>query len=59
MNPFHPATEITMDINFIRGLITVLSFVVFLGIVWWAWSGRQRKRFEEAARLPFEERDTL
>ena len=59
MNLLHPATEITMDINFIRGLITVLSFVVFLGIVWWAWSGRQRKRFEEAARLPVEERDSL
>ena len=48
-----------MDINFLRGLITVLSLVVFVGIVLWAWSGRQRKRFEEASRLPFEERDKL
>ena len=48
-----------MDINFLRGLITVLSFVVFVGIVLWAWSGHQRKRFDEAARLPFEERDPL
>ena len=48
-----------MDINVLRGLIAVLSLVVFIGIVLWAWSGRQRKRFEEAARLPFEERDGL
>lgn len=48
-----------MDINVLRGLIAVLSLAVFLGIVFWAWSGRQRKRFEEAARLPFEEGDRL
>jgi cytochrome c oxidase cbb3-type subunit 4 len=46
-----------MDINVLRGLIAVLSLVVFIGIVLWAWSGRQRKRLEEAARLPFDERD--
>ena len=46
-----------MDMNALRGLIAVLSLVVFLGIVLWAYGGRQRKRFDEAARLPFEERD--
>ena len=48
-----------MDINVLRGVITVLSLVVFVGIVLWAWSGHQRKRFEEAANLPFEERERL
>jgi cytochrome c oxidase cbb3-type subunit 4 len=46
-----------MDINVLRGIIAAVSLVVFLGIVIWAWSGRQRKRFEEASRLPFTERD--
>ena len=42
-----------MDINDLRTIITALSFVVFAGIVYWAYNGRQRKRFEEAANLPF------
>jgi len=46
-----------MDINVLRGIITAVSLLVFLGIVAWAWSGRQRKRFDEASRLPFNERD--
>ncbi|MBS0501988.1 MAG: cbb3-type cytochrome c oxidase subunit 3 [Burkholderiaceae bacterium] len=44
-----------MDINVLRGVITVVTFIVFVGIVVWAWSGRNRARFEEAARLPFEQ----
>jgi mono/diheme cytochrome c family protein/cbb3-type cytochrome oxidase subunit 3 len=39
----------------LRGVITVVTFIVFVGIVVWAWSGRNRARFEEAARLPFEQ----
>ena len=27
----------------------------FIGIVVWAWSGRNKQRFEEAAQLPFEQ----
>jgi cytochrome c oxidase cbb3-type subunit 4 len=46
-----------MDINDLRTIITALSFVVFVGIVTWAWSSRQRARFEEAANLPFADAD--
>ena len=42
-----------MDVNDLRILVTALSFVVFIGIVAWAWSSRQRARFDEAANLPF------
>ncbi len=42
-----------MDINDLRTVITTISFVVFAGIVYWAYSSRQRKRFDEAANLPF------
>ena len=42
-----------MDVNDLRILITLLSFVIFVGIVFWAWSSRQRRRFDEAANLPF------
>ena len=46
-----------MDINELRILITVLSFIVFISIVYWAYSGRQRQRFAEAANLPFLDED--
>ena len=42
-----------MDINDLRVATTVLSFAVFVGIVVWAWSRRNRAAFDEAAMLPF------
>ncbi len=42
-----------MGIMDMRVVITVVSFIVFLLIVWWAYSGRQKNRFDEAANLPF------
>lgn len=44
-----------LDLNLIRSVITVAAMTAFLGIVWWAWSAARQKRFEEAARLPFDE----
>ena len=43
-----------MDINDLRSLVTVVSLLTFLGIVWWAYGVKSNKqRFEEAANLPF------
>ena len=42
-----------MDMNFARSLVTIISFVMFLGIAWWAWQARRRPEFEEAQMLPF------
>ena len=44
-----------MDINLLRSIVTVVAFVVFIGIVVWAWSACNKARFDEAARLPFEQ----
>ena len=46
-----------MDINALRSVVTVLSFVLFLGIALWTWSKRQRSQHEAAAQLPFLEED--
>jgi cytochrome c oxidase cbb3-type subunit 4 len=46
-----------LDLNLIRSVITVLAMAAFLGIVWWAWSAARIRRFEEAARLPFDGED--
>ena len=43
-----------MDAGFLRGLYTLFMFIVFIGIVWWAWSSRRKGDFEEAANLPLE-----
>ena len=45
-----------MDQNFLRGLITVLSLACFVAIAVWAYSSRNRERFDEAARLPLSDR---
>lgn len=42
-----------MDINDLRGFSTVLVFIAFVGVCWWAFAPRRKKRFEEAANLPF------
>jgi len=44
-----------MDITTLRIIFTLLSFACFLGIAVWAYSSRNRERFDEAARLPFEQ----
>jgi cytochrome c oxidase cbb3-type subunit 4 len=47
-----------MDINDLRSIVTVLSALVFAGIVAWAWQRGNRARFDEAAMLPFAEEAT-
>lgn len=42
-----------IDVNVLRALITLISFICFLGIVWWAYSSRRSSAFSEAANLPF------
>ena len=43
------------DVNTLRAMATVLSFITFIGIVAWAYSRRNAADFEEAARLAFEQ----
>ena len=44
-----------MDVNTLRSVTTVVSFLVFIGIMAWALSGRRKSDFEQAAKLPFEQ----
>ncbi|HMM46538.1 MAG TPA: cbb3-type cytochrome c oxidase subunit 3 [Thiobacillaceae bacterium] len=48
-----------MDSGTVGGIVTIVFLMVFIGIVWWAYSGRNRQRFEDAGKLPFDEDDTL
>ena len=42
-----------MDVNDLRIAVTVLSFLLFAGIVRWALSPRNKPAFDEAQQLPF------
>ena len=44
-----------MDVNILRETMTVVSFLVFIGIVAFAVHPKNRARFEEASRLPLDE----
>ncbi len=41
------------DLTTLRSLITLLSFLVFGGIVYWATRKQNQARFDEAANIPF------
>jgi len=44
-----------MDVITLRSIFTVACLCVFVGIVAWAFSRRNKAQFEEAARLPLAE----
>jgi len=33
---------------------TIVGLLVFLGIVWWAWSAKRKEANKESAHLPFD-----
>ncbi len=46
-----------MDFSMLSSLLSALLFVVFLGIVAWAYAARNRGRFNEASMLPFDDEE--
>ena len=45
--------------NMAASVVTVVSFVTFIGIVAWAYSGRRKKAYDEAANMPFDHDEDL
>ena len=48
-----------MDVNTLRITMTIISFVVFAGIVAWAMAPANRKSFQDAALIPLDDDDTV
>ena len=48
-----------MDLTLLQSVWTIVVMVAFIGIVLWAWSGKRKQRFEEAANIPFDEDEQL
>lgn len=44
---------INTDINILRSVVTGVSFVLFVGILVWAYRPARKTSFDEAAQLPF------
>ncbi|ROS05265.1 cytochrome c oxidase cbb3-type subunit 4 [Sinobacterium caligoides] len=42
-----------MDINDWRGVATATALIAFIGVCLWAYSGRQKEKFDNAAQSPF------
>ena len=49
----------SIDSGIMTGAITVLLLLAFLGVAVWAYGGRRRAHFEQAARLPFADQDVV
>ncbi len=46
-----------MTISDFHAWHTLVLMVVFIGIVWWAYSKKRKSSFNEAANLPFADED--
>ncbi len=47
----------SMDIDTVRGLITLALLILFIWLVIWAYSKKRVKPFNDAANLPFADED--
>jgi cytochrome c oxidase cbb3-type subunit 4 len=44
-----------VDTSFFHSVWTVIAFVFFVGVVFWAWSGRRKKSYDKAARMALDD----
>lgn len=52
MNPVLQEGVHNAQLGWISGIMTAVFIACFIGWAWWAFAAGNRKRFEEAARLP-------
>lgn len=43
-----------MDFTLVNIIFTILSLLVFLGIIYWSYSSHNKERFEAIGRTPLE-----
>jgi cytochrome c oxidase cbb3-type subunit IV len=46
-----------MNAGTFSGVVTGVLLVIFLAGVFWAWSGRRSREFDEAAQLPLDDEE--
>lgn len=55
MNPVLRAAAEAITVGWVLGFMTIVFIVFFLGWVWYVYRPSNKARFEEMARLPFED----
>ena len=55
MNPLIQQARESIGMGGFGTVLTLLFMGAFVAWVWWAYTPRNRKKFEDAALLPFEE----
>lgn len=55
MNPLVREAVQSIELGWLLGALTVFFLVLFVALVWWTYSPRNRSRMEEASRIPFME----
>src|SRR5690606_17242506 len=50
-----PRQEVSGGEPMISGILTAFLLVMFIGLIFWAWSKRRKKDFDEASQLPLED----
>lgn len=43
-----------MNFTLLSSIVTVISMVVFIGIIYWAFSSKNKARFEKIGRVPID-----
>jgi cytochrome c oxidase cbb3-type subunit 4 len=44
-----------MDIGLVRGLITAILLILFIGLWFFSWSKKRSKEYDAASQLPLED----
>ncbi|UCD24266.1 MAG: cbb3-type cytochrome c oxidase subunit 3 [Gemmatimonadota bacterium] len=52
MNPLLREAAESISLGWLAGLVTVFFLAWFIGWTWWAFSPKNKQKFEEAARMP-------
>jgi len=48
-----------MDASILQTIWTVIAFVFFVGVLFWALSGRRKNDFDKAARMALDDDEAL
>ena len=43
-----------MNFTLLSSIVTVISMLVFIGIIYWAFSSKNKARFEKIGRVPID-----
>jgi cytochrome c oxidase cbb3-type subunit 4 len=48
-----------VDVSILQTVWTVIAFVFFVGVVFWAWSGKRKSNFDKAARMALDDDEAV